>query len=241
MPRICCICESTKKTVCVDDKVYCGKHYTQIKRHGYIKDRTIFDKNDFIIYDDYIEIIIYNNKNEPVNKTIIDKEDLELIKDYKLHSDGHGYVKWAKYINNKKHVGLLHRLILNITDENIIIDHINRNRSDNRKQNLRIVNECDNRKNHNMYSNNTSGFNGIWWNKRNNNWCVEIRYDKTKVHLGSFTSIDNAIIARELGELKFFKEFSPQHEYLSEKYKNVDIELTTIKDIRRLNIIYKSK
>lgn len=35
---------------------YCRKHYIQITRHGAIRDRTIYDANEYVIHEDYVEV-----------------------------------------------------------------------------------------------------------------------------------------------------------------------------------------
>ena len=52
----CCICGDLKMAS-YEGKPYCRKHYIQISRYGEITKRTIYDKNEYILYDDYAEII----------------------------------------------------------------------------------------------------------------------------------------------------------------------------------------
>ena len=125
-------------------KSYCEKHYTQIRKHGKILDRTRFDANEIIIYDDYAEIVLYNCKNEEVTRALIDLDDIERVNKYKWHLDNDGYIQTT--INNK-HIRL-HRFLMNIWEEDFswdrVINHINHNRLDNRKSNLEIVTQKEN-------------------------------------------------------------------------------------------------
>lgn len=55
-----------------------------------------------------------------------------------------------------------------------LIDHINRNKQDNRMQNLREASYSENALNSKIRSDNTSGFKCVYYDKRNNSWEVKI-------------------------------------------------------------------
>lgn len=70
----CCIC-GKKSEAEVNGKEYCHKHYMQLYHHGEILDETIYDKNEFIEHNDYVEIILKNKFFEPIAITKVDKDD----------------------------------------------------------------------------------------------------------------------------------------------------------------------
>ena len=76
------------------------------------------------------------------------------------------------------------------------IDHIDHDRSNNRIENLRQVSRKDNRKNLSLFANNTSGFNGVNYHKRDKKWVASIRVNKALIHIGSYNEIEEAISAR---------------------------------------------
>ena len=80
------------------------------------------------------------------------------------------------------------------------LDHINRNRSDNRIANLREVTNKQNQQNASKRSNNTSGHPGVFWYKKNSKWQAYITHNQKKVHLGCFTDLEAAIAARKAAE-----------------------------------------
>lgn len=86
------------------------------------------------------------------------------------------------------------------------IDHINRDRADNRICNLRLAlnNEADNLQNLGVRRDNTSGVPGVVWNKRKNKWFVRIYSDGKQICLGYYESFDDAVAARKAGERKYF-------------------------------------
>ena len=86
----------------------------------------------------------------------------------------------------------------------LTIDHINRNRSDNRISNLRDVSHKQNHQNRRKPSNNTSGHSGVLWDKQKSKWKAQITHNQKKIHLGYFATIEEAIAARKAGELKYW-------------------------------------
>ena len=86
------------------------------------------------------------------------------------------------------------------------IDHINRNRSDNRIANLREVSSKQNHQNRSKPSNNTSGHPGVCWHKRDSKWQATIMHDYKHIHLGYFTDIEAAIAARKAAEKLYWAD-----------------------------------
>lgn len=165
--------------------------------------------NTYVDCDDYYIGLDVNNK-----EFIIDKEDYDLVKDYCWNIDKHGYAKTI--INSKKYY--LHRMIMECsTNDNIIVDHIDRDRTNNRKNNLRIVSASNNVINQTKRSDNKSGIIGVCWNKSREYWEAYIKYGKKKTHLGAFKNIEDAIITRLKAEKELFGEYAPQ-KHLYKKY-----------------------
>jgi len=194
-------------------KGYCKKHYQQIRRIGFVR-RTCRDDNEFILKDNsYYEIELYDMEGNIVNKAIIDIEKYDDCRNHKWHfDDSTGYT--VTQIDGKKIY--LHRFIFGECKE--FVDHINRNRLDCRKNNLREVNPQVSCFNQNMYSNNTSGVKGVSFYKKNGTWEAYIRLDK-KIHLGKYDDFEDAIYVRLKAEKEYFgEEFAPQR-HLFEQYK----------------------
>nr|DAL80274.1 MAG TPA: homing endonuclease [Caudoviricetes sp.] len=197
--KVCCICGNDNKTVNTDIGILCGKHYLQYIRHGKIKSRTKYDPNEIKEFSNYAVICLYNKDSDIIAETLIDKEDIPKIINDKWCKDKNGYVK-----NSKQEY--LHRILFDKT--NLFVDHINGNKLDNRKSNLRICNNADNLKNRvKLPKNNTSGILGVRFREDRNKWYAEIQCNKEKIYLGSFSSKEDAIKARLNGELKLFGKY----------------------------------
>jgi len=80
------------------------------------------------------------------------------------------------------------------------LDHINRNRADNRILNLREVSNSCNQRNTENHKTNTSGVKGVSFIKRDQAWRAKIRVDNKHINLGSYKDFDNAVCARLAAE-----------------------------------------
>lgn len=80
------------------------------------------------------------------------------------------------------------------------IDHINGNPSDNRISNLRDVDRTENVRNSKRGKNNTSGVNGVGFDKRRSQWIAHICHKAKRIHIGSFLTKDAALAARKAAE-----------------------------------------
>ena len=97
-------------------------------------------------------------------------------------------------------------------------DHIDRNEFNNLKTNLRPATCSENAMNRTVRNDNSSGVTGVWWNKKNQNWCADIGKNRKRIFLGCFIDKNDAIKARLRAEKEHFGEFAPQ-QHLFEEYE----------------------
>jgi hypothetical protein len=140
-------------------------------------------------------IIEIDGYNILIDKTDIDKvmaidwfiTKRPKIKDiYVAHYD---HIKNGK--KNKTKSLFLHRYIAN-AQKNEMIDHINMNTLDNRKNNLRLCDKSQNACNAGKSAANKSGYKGVSWDKRKGNWRAYIVKNKKQYYLGNFVNIEAA-------------------------------------------------
>lgn len=143
-----------------------------------------------------------SNTNE---QFFFDLDDYEQIKDYCWYVSINGYITTRLY-NERKQIRL-HRLLMNFPDK-MVVDHINHNKLDNRKCNLRICFQKENASNKSKSKNNTSGVTGVCWHKKAKKWHSQIKHNRKNIHLGLFDNFDDAVKARREAEEKYFGEFS---------------------------------
>ena len=176
-------------------KGYCQKHYYQMKRCGKATARNRLSKNEIIEYEDYAEIILYDKNNEEKARTFIDLDDIDKVKDYKwCILNNSGYVSTTVNGTNIR----LHRFIMDCPDD-LVVDHINHNRLDNRKSNLRICTQQQNNMNKKCI--------GVTYHKQTSKWIAQINYNYEHIYLGCFDTKEEAIEARKQAEIKYFGEY----------------------------------
>ena len=139
---------------------------------------------------------------ESVHKMILlDDEDKWLLEKYNWCL-GNGYA--VGRVNKK--VKRIHHFIIP-KKEGFDIDHINRNRLDNRRCNLRYVTHRENCMNSSMKKNNTSGFRGVYWRKDTKKWAAWIGFKGKSYHLGSFSIKKLAINKYQSKAKELFGEY----------------------------------
>lgn len=132
---------------------------------------------------------------------LVDSQDFEYLNQWKwCYDKSNGY---AHRKNGKEKI-YMHRLI-NETPEGFFTDHINRNKLDNRRSNLRSVTARENSLNISFQKNNTSGYKGIYWSQNRSKWIAQIKYNYKTINLGGFLDIQSAWLARRFGERIYFK------------------------------------
>lgn len=134
-------------------------------------------------------------------KIIISEIDYEFVLTSRQpwYINGWGYVYRRNKTHECLHILIAQRIGLNT---NNIIDHINRNKVDNSRLNLRESNPSLNQLNSKIQSNNISGTTGISYNKATGKYYVAIRRYPERIQLGSYDKKEDAIRARLLEESK---------------------------------------
>lgn len=123
----------------------------------------------------------------------VDAEDYERLIAWKwTYSEGYAYR--LKTINKKSKKIWLHRFI-NETPDGKYTDHINGDRLDCRKINLRTCSYAENNRNARTRKDNKSGYRGVYWEKSCKKWRTVISFDGKKNCLGFFNNVLDAAIA----------------------------------------------
>jgi len=144
---------------------------------------------------------------------IVDDEGLTLLNSCEWYwgenRNGKFYLaKNAPTANGKQTTVKFHRQILKDLDlTGLHADHINTNTQDNRRSNLRAATRAENQRNRSMPRNNTSGFKGVIFDKRNSRFTAQIGLHGTK-YLGSFTTALEASQAYQDAALKLHGKFA---------------------------------
>lgn len=160
-------------------------------------------KNKYEIRGD-TTVIFLRRKNGIVLEALIDTDDFNIANSFKgtWYASNDEYVRgWI--MNGKKNIHL-HREIL-IPAENKQVDHINHNKLDNRKINLRIVTNSQNRQNLLPQNNSKTRIRGVTWCSRDKIYLARIRVNNKLIYQKYFKNIEDA--AREISNAR--KKYMP--------------------------------
>jgi len=133
------------------------------------------------------------------NEIIIDKDMYYLMYKYPWYICEEGYIRYNKFE--------LSRFIMNCTDANLVVDHINGNTFDNRRCNLRVITQAQNTINKASLANSSSKYIGVYWNKQKQKWHSKIQVDGQTIHLGYFDRESDGALARDYATKKYYKNF----------------------------------
>ena len=145
---------------------------------------------------------------------VVDKEDFEWLNSLKWQYDVHGYATrgyWIKGGKGKTIKTYLHRFVMG-NPKNKRIDHINRNKLDCRKVNLRIATHSENLMNRVAPKGNKSGYKGVIFDKSRKKWRAEIKHLYKSYYLGRFITRKEAALAYNQAAKEYFGEFAYQNQ-----------------------------
>ena len=137
---------------------------------------------------------------------LVDDEDYLTISRYKWCFGNNGYAIRSSYKTNSNH-SLMHRMIID-TPKGMLTDHINGDKLDNRRSNLRIATKSENMMNAGMRTNNKSGFKGVTWSKNAKKWASQIMINGRHIHFGYFDDPKDAALAHDNGARKYHLDFA---------------------------------
>lgn len=126
---------------------------------------------------------------------LVDDEDYEELSKHVWHLRG-GYasrhVEWPGKGDAWRHMPM-HRQIMDISkDDKRYVDHVDRNRLNNQRSNLRICTPTGNAINRGLSAANKSGYKGVSWCKKLMKWRAQIQFSKKKIAIGFFDTAEDA-------------------------------------------------
>jgi len=141
---------------------------------------------------------------------LVDKDDYDFLTQWKWYLDVKGYAcRNSATSNGKRRTILMHREV-NHTPEGFFTDHINGNKLDNRRSNLRTATNQQNAYNRGENSNNTSGFKGVSWENQKKKFRARIWISGKCNCLGFFESPEAASSAYREAANRLHGEFVKQ-------------------------------
>lgn len=167
-------------------------------------------KNDYKVNGDITTIYI-NSKKYGRFETLIDTEDLQ-----KARMVNSWAVAWGANVKSFYVVGTfkqggksvsirLARLVMNLNNPKLQVDHQRHATLDNRKSQLRIVTNAENCQNRRIRTEKGLGMTGVIWDKKNKKFQAHIRANNKTMHLGYYSVLSEAVLAR----VKAIEEYYP--------------------------------
>lgn len=160
---------------------YCSKHYQQVRRYGRVKPSTR-DPRPAVIEGRVAKIPLRSNGKDEY--ALVDAQ-FAYLAEHKWTRTHYGYVR-----RNIDKV-LMHRLLLDAESKQVV-DHINGDKLDNRLSNIRLCRQADNSKNQKTRRNNTSGYKGVYFDKRLKKFVARVKCDYKTYFAGSYTNAQQA-------------------------------------------------
>jgi hypothetical protein len=141
----------------------------------------------------------------------VDDSDFDSVKNYRWFAVP-GYstwyaMRWEGGRKNRKHI-LLHRSLMGITDGSILIDHKNGNGLDCTRSNMRVCTKEQNSYNRGKQKSNTTGYKGVYQDKKESFFSAQIGFNGKRIRLGYFKTKEEAAHAYNEAAKKYHGEFA---------------------------------
>ena len=125
------------------------------------------------------------------------------------------YLRPSLFWRSNKYPGLTHegkqkylQHVLLAVPEGMYVDHINGNKSDYRKSNLRLCSKSQNNCNVGVRLDSVTGFKGVYWNSTKKRFQASIQIAGKRRYLGTFSDPKIAALAYNEAALKYHGEFA---------------------------------
>lgn len=145
-----------------------------------------FDRREIEIIGQVANIPLHGQRGVFKGWALVDIADLDRVRGIAWTLDSRGYVvgRPPGFRNNMT----MHRWLAPWFE---IVDHRNRNRLDNRRENLRAATQAENSRNTDLSSNNTSGAKGVTPTP-SGGWRARIWFNRKEIHIGTFETREDA-------------------------------------------------
>jgi hypothetical protein len=136
---------------------------------------------------------------------LIDAADVPLVEPWSWSLTSAGYAARGITVDGRVRQIMLHRQILGLrSGDELDGDHINRDRLDCRRENLRVLPHAGRPNSQNMTRPpKTSAYRGVSWAAKRGQWVAQVRADGRVIHLGYFGDEHDASEAARAARRRF--------------------------------------
>lgn len=150
-------------------------------------------------------------------KATVDDNDYDYLSQFKWHASVRRYKSTHKvYAARKKRKEdgswtniYMHREIMGVLGKDVEIDHVDNDRLNNQKDNLRLCSGGDNMCNRGKQSNNKTGYKGVFnSNSLSSPWFAQIRINRKQIYLGRYKTKESAAQAYNDGAILYHGKYA---------------------------------
>lgn len=145
-------------------------------------------------------------------QTMVDDEDYQFLNQWKWYTTTKGYaarrVHYPSTRDNQKFKGFLMHRVIAFAPDGTQVDHINGDKLDNRKANLRLATNAQNQMNKVTQSNSTTGYKGVSFEKSIGRYRAYINFQGKRYNLKTFKTPEQAAEAYNIKAKELFGEFA---------------------------------
>lgn len=170
-------------------------------------------EQQYTVIEDIRRIYLKDINNIIVDYAVVDNLNFKYLDKYNWHKNGDGYAARIRCYPNKQITISMAIQIMKIMGKwkkGKEIDHINRNKLDNRLCNLRMATRAENNRNVGLRKDNTSKYKGvsIATNCHIKKWLAQIQFNKKKMYIGRYETAKEAAKAYDRKAKEYFGEFA---------------------------------
>lgn len=146
-------------------------------------------------------------------EVLVDNNDFEYLSrwswQYNIRT---GYVTRSQWVRDSEGKWTKHKTVYMhkevLSRKGFITDHINRDKLDCRRTNLRIATQAQNTHNAKTRKDNKAGYKGVVWRPKSRDYVAYINVNNKRIWLKTHHILEDAIAARKLAETKYHGEFA---------------------------------
>jgi len=143
---------------------------------------------------------------------LVDEADYEAVAAYRWRAlirptSRTVYAQRVTSSDGKKSTLLLHRFLVK-APKGLEVDHIDGNGLNNTRANLRVGTHAENMRNRRRRCDNSSGYIGVHWHKRDRKWVARITLHGKLKSLGYFDTPEDAARARDAAAIELHGEYA---------------------------------